>query len=54
MGSGKFAYVFTDLWHDVSDGLGLYERMKNMKSNVRILIFHIELRDRFYVICKNK
>ena len=32
MGSEKFDYVFTDLWHDVSDGLGLYERMKKYEK----------------------
>lgn len=32
MGKEGFDYVFTDLWHDVSDGLPLYLRMKNLES----------------------
>ena len=28
MGKGKYDVVFCDLWHDVSDGLALYHRMK--------------------------
>lgn len=28
MAKGHFDFVFTDLWHDVSDGLDLYLRMK--------------------------
>lgn len=28
MSSGKYDFVFTDLWHDVSDGLAMYLKMK--------------------------
>ena len=28
MAAGRYDFVFTDLWHDVSDGLDLYLRMK--------------------------
>lgn len=30
--SSQFNYVFTDLWHDVLDGLPLYRRMKSLES----------------------
>lgn len=29
--SGAYDFVFTDLWHDVSDGLDLYLRMKKLE-----------------------
>ncbi|UQZ35519.1 hypothetical protein C2I18_19525 [Paenibacillus sp. PK3_47] len=28
MPAGNYDFVFTDLWHDVSDGIGMYLRMK--------------------------
>ena len=30
--AGKYDYVFTDLWHDVSDGLPMYLRMKGLEK----------------------
>lgn len=33
MGEGKFDFVFTDLWHDVSDGTDMYFRMKGYEIN---------------------
>lgn len=32
MPKGDYSFVFTDLWHDVSDGLPLYERMKALEK----------------------
>ena len=32
MKKGKFDYVFTDLWHDVSDGVDLYIKMKKYEG----------------------
>lgn len=32
MGEGGFNYVFTDLWHDPSDGVELYHRMQAMEE----------------------
>lgn len=32
MQKGKFDYVFTDLWHDVSDGVDLYVKMKKYEA----------------------
>lgn len=29
--SGKYDFVFADLWHDVGDGLPMYERLKRME-----------------------
>lgn len=29
---GGYDFVFTDLWHDVSDGIGLYLRMKELEG----------------------
>ncbi|MBQ7354616.1 MAG: hypothetical protein IJW62_03760 [Clostridia bacterium] len=31
MGAGGFNYVFTDLWHDPSDGVALYHRMQALE-----------------------
>ena len=31
MGKGGYNYVFTDLWHDPSDGVSLYHRMQAME-----------------------
>ena len=32
MKNGKYTYVFTDLWHDVSDGVDLYIKMKKFEA----------------------
>ncbi|MEF2967730.1 hypothetical protein V3851_18015 [Paenibacillus sp. M1] len=32
MPQGKFDFVFTDLWHDVSDGIDLYLKMKKFEK----------------------
>lgn len=32
MSKGKYDVVFTDLWHDPSDGVELYQRMKSFES----------------------
>lgn len=32
MGQKRFDFVFTDLWHDVSDGLPMYRQMKRYES----------------------
>lgn len=32
MSKGKFDYAFTDLWHDVSDGIEMYLRMKKYEQ----------------------
>ena len=32
MGNGSFNYIFTDLWHDVSDGVDLYVKMKKYEA----------------------
>lgn len=32
MGKGKYDFVFTDLWHDVSDGMDMYLRMKEYEN----------------------
>lgn len=32
MGKGGYNFVFTDLWHDPSDGVELYRRMKALES----------------------
>ncbi len=31
LASGQFDYVFTDLWHDASDGVPLYLQMKQLE-----------------------
>jgi hypothetical protein len=36
---GKYDFVFTDLWHDVSDGMNLYLRMKNYEKLSPTTIF---------------
>ncbi len=33
MGKGGYNYVFTDLWHDPSDGVELYHRMKALEEH---------------------
>ncbi|MNI89136.1 hypothetical protein D3C73_1465030 [compost metagenome] len=32
MSQEKYDFVFTDLWHDVSDGIDLYLRMKKIAA----------------------
>lgn len=32
MGKGKYDFVFTDLWHDVSDGMDMYLKMKQYEK----------------------
>lgn len=32
MTNGKYDFVFTDLWHDVSDGIGMYLKMKEYEN----------------------
>lgn len=32
MSSGKYDFVFTDLWHDVSDGIDMYLKMKKYEE----------------------
>ncbi|MCK8485947.1 hypothetical protein M0651_02040 [Paenibacillus sp. MBLB2552] len=32
LGTNSYDYVFTDLWHDVSDGIALYLQMKQVES----------------------
>ena len=32
MQKGEFTYIFTDLWHDVSDGVDLYVKMKKYET----------------------
>ena len=37
MGKEQFDYVFTDLWHDILEGIPLYKKMKtyeNLSPNV--------------------
>ena len=29
---GKYDFVFTDLWHDVSDGIDMYLKMKEYEK----------------------
>ncbi|MEH7181069.1 hypothetical protein [Neobacillus vireti] len=30
--NGKYDFVFTDLWHDVSDGIDMYVKMKKIEQ----------------------
>lgn len=39
MPKGNYDFVFTDLWHDVSDGLGMYLKMKKYEKNCPDTIF---------------
>ena len=32
--NGSFDYLFADLWHDASDGLELYQRLKRLEPNL--------------------
>ncbi|MNP21405.1 spermidine synthase [compost metagenome] len=36
---GKYDFVFTDLWHDVSDGIDMYLRMKKFEQQSPDTIF---------------
>jgi spermidine synthase len=36
---GKYDFVFTDLWHDVSDGIDLYLKMKEYEKQSPNTIF---------------
>ncbi|WP_222705718.1 spermine/spermidine synthase domain-containing protein [Bacillus massilinigeriensis] len=36
---GNFDHVFTDLWHDVSEGIDLYLKMKKYESSSPNTIF---------------
>ena len=36
---GKFDYVFTDLWHDVSDGMDMYLKMKTFEKQSPKTVF---------------
>lgn len=38
----EYDTVFTDLWHDVSDGLPLYQRMKALEVNGPKYLYWIE------------
>ncbi|MDY0404289.1 hypothetical protein P5G51_001635 [Virgibacillus sp. 179-BFC.A HS] len=33
MATGNYDIVFTDLWHDVSDGMDMYVKMKSFEKN---------------------
>lgn len=39
MSKGNYDYVFTDLWHDVSDGIDLYLRMKKYEEQSPSTVF---------------
>lgn len=39
MTNGKYDFVFTDLWHDVSDGIGLYLKMKKYEKQCPDTVF---------------
>ncbi|MBT2765046.1 hypothetical protein J7E85_28380 [Paenibacillus sp. ISL-20] len=41
---GEYDFVFTDLWHDVSDGIEMYSRMKNYEkySPSTVFLYWIE------------
>ncbi|MFD2702654.1 hypothetical protein ACFSVM_19565 [Paenibacillus shunpengii] len=39
LSSGAYDYVFTDLWHDVSDGAELYLRMKSYEQHSPETVF---------------
>lgn len=39
LSSGAYDYVFTDLWHDVSDGAELYLRMKSYEEHSPNTVF---------------
>ncbi|RDW16097.1 hypothetical protein CWR48_18095 [Oceanobacillus arenosus] len=44
MAKGKYDFVFTDLWHDVSDGIDMYLKMKKYerKSPNTVFMYWIE------------
>ncbi|AZK49187.1 hypothetical protein EIM92_22810 [Paenibacillus lentus] len=39
MGKGKYDFVFTDLWHDVSDGMDMYLQMKQYEKQCPGTVF---------------
>ena len=39
MGKGNFDYVYVDLWHDVSDGLPMYEKIKGYEYKLPMAKF---------------
>jgi hypothetical protein len=39
MSMGKYDFVFTDLWHDISDGIDLYLKMKNVEKQCPDTVF---------------
>ncbi len=39
MSSGKYDFVFTDLWHDVSDGIDMYQKMKEYEKQSPDTVF---------------
>ena len=39
MWNGQCDFVFTDLWHDVSDGIGLYLKMKKYEKQCPDTVF---------------
>lgn len=39
MSKGKFDFVFTDLWHDVSDGIDMYLKMKGYEKQCPSTVF---------------
>ena len=46
---GRFDVIFTDLWHDVSDGLPLYRRMKSLEFAGPKFLYWIEPTLRCYM-----
>ena len=38
----NFDYAFVDLWHDVSDGVNLYLKMKKLEKNNTKYFYWIE------------
>ena len=39
MPKGKYDFVFTDLWHDVSDGIDMYLKMKKYEKQCPDTVF---------------
>ena len=39
MENNEFDFVFVDLWHDVSDGLPMYEKIKKYEYKLPNAIF---------------
>lgn len=44
----KYDYIFTDLWHDVGDGLSLYKKMKELEKD-GIYLYWIEDTMKYYM-----